>query len=793
MSQTLQNQITYAKSMSGIVELSDGAGTTISNGQIITNDLSGNNISSSTFNTTDLTLPRKSTAALNALLGSTIDLDLLIQNLNYNTSTRGFEFWDDQATGQIITVDTSNNGIDMNTINMSILANVLDINSPNLTFTNSTVSFPNSLVSFNDNLPTSTLTSATLGTQFITRAIADGRFGQLAAANTWSSTNTFNSNLPTSTITSATLSTQFITRAIGDGRFGQLAAANTFTSQNIFQNGILPCTTLTQRNIQLGGQNQLQYRQPGSDDNISIGEQTLQGDSDPVGQLNNTGQRNIGIGRFVLKNVDTGSDNIFIGYQAGSGAQYTRLVSVQPSRCIAIGSYSQSALNLYATDAISIGYNSLSNASGPATGNICIGSNVGNGLNFQTQNVLIGNNCAPTVNDNGVLAIGANCMGLATGSFNSGTAVGAAAGYNNAGGQGGCFIGANAGFANTTGNYSTCLGFKAGFSSTPTINDTICIGYNSAAFSDYECVFGGESSTEQVFLTLPKKHRLSCNQSAAVASFNILFRTNENVIINNTVTSINLPTPDVTGVNIGAKFNLLKTTSASNITINAPAGQTIGFINTSGVYATAATYTFTASTNNISVLCIANTGTSWLVINNNNIGFVDLTTNQTIAGIKTFSSPPVMSGASITSNTIPSTSINNTSFVNLTTNQSAGGIKTFTGDIILKKYYLSMFNPTTITAGGTTIGTPLYEYYRVNFAGGTINLPLTVNVEIGTVLRFRKTGNLASAIQVTPNTGQSIYPRNSVTTQTTLTDIMGGGSAYGSVILITATTWAILD
>jgi hypothetical protein len=56
MSQTLQNQILLAKSMNGIVSLSDGAGTTITNGSIITNDLSGNSVSANTFNIADLNL-----------------------------------------------------------------------------------------------------------------------------------------------------------------------------------------------------------------------------------------------------------------------------------------------------------------------------------------------------------------------------------------------------------------------------------------------------------------------------------------------------------------------------------------------------------------------------------------------------------------------------------------------------------------------------------------------------------------------------------------------------------------
>jgi len=44
MSQTLQNQLLLAKSMNGIISFSDGAGTTISNGQILTTDISSNTL-----------------------------------------------------------------------------------------------------------------------------------------------------------------------------------------------------------------------------------------------------------------------------------------------------------------------------------------------------------------------------------------------------------------------------------------------------------------------------------------------------------------------------------------------------------------------------------------------------------------------------------------------------------------------------------------------------------------------------------------------------------------------------
>jgi len=51
MSQSLQNQAIYAKSMNGIISISDGAGTTIENGTIISNDITTNSLT-----TGDLTL-----------------------------------------------------------------------------------------------------------------------------------------------------------------------------------------------------------------------------------------------------------------------------------------------------------------------------------------------------------------------------------------------------------------------------------------------------------------------------------------------------------------------------------------------------------------------------------------------------------------------------------------------------------------------------------------------------------------------------------------------------------------
>lgn len=56
--------------------------------------------------------------------------------------------------------------------------------------------------------------------------------------------------------------------------------------------------------------------------------------------------------------------------------------------------------------------------------------------------------------------------------------------------------------------------------------------------------------------------------------------------------------------------------------------------------------------------------------------YVDLTTNQTVGGIKTFTSPPVLSGASIEAATTPLAALAS-GVVDLTSTQTVGGAKTF--------------------------------------------------------------------------------------------------------------------
>lgn len=56
MAQTLQNQIMMSKSMNGLIVLSDGAGTTIQDGNIVTNNMTGSTITTGSLSTNDINL-----------------------------------------------------------------------------------------------------------------------------------------------------------------------------------------------------------------------------------------------------------------------------------------------------------------------------------------------------------------------------------------------------------------------------------------------------------------------------------------------------------------------------------------------------------------------------------------------------------------------------------------------------------------------------------------------------------------------------------------------------------------
>jgi len=716
MSQTLQNQITYAKSMNGIVELSDGAGTTISNGTINTDNIDVDNFNATNFTSNNIIVDymqilRDSNPTVNTALGFTVDVGLLVQNMIFQDTTRLYQIWNDTATNPIFQVDVSHNYITTETEHLYITSNFITIDAPQITFQNagvnftnsylaierlstagviaalgdvinlnylvqnlnydnvlrrfyiyndsgsntpvvidtsnnaitlttstflisagqlsvqatyytiqdSIVQFPNSTVTFNSFLPTTSLTTGFADNTFITRIYADSRYPRLASQNAFTNLNTFNTNLPRSTLTTATLDAQFVTKGIADGFYGRLIVANTFTGTNQFNRGILPCTTWSTTNIQVGGLNTMGNRQTTSLDNVGIGVDTLKGDADPTGYIYSTGSRNTAVGNYALMQQGSGFDCVAIGFEAMKLTGLERIygAGVSPSNCIAIGSGSQK-VNLYGYDNISIGKNSLNNV-GSGTSNIILGNNAGNGLGNVGSNVVIGSGAMPTSVDNGITCIGAGALGAAVGTCGTGTFIGFNAGRNNSNGNSNTFVGANAGLNNTGGANNQCFGVYAGRLSLSTGNFMTAIGYDSKCVQSNEFSIGGESYTERAELTLPNKVRLNCCQTVgSVATYNVSWRSNENIIVTTATTNfINLPIATYTdGLHVGATFNIIRSSgSTSNMYIVANGTETINYEGVSVV-----SFPIDSWVQSVSVTCIGFTAGAdmWAVCRYNN-------------------------------------------------------------------------------------------------------------------------------------------------------------------------------
>jgi len=793
---TLTNIALNARSLNGVIVISDGGGTIIQDGRVNTDNLITETMTSTNMISTNMIVPRINTNLI-PLLGGNINLTTLTQNMNFNTTAaRQFEIWNDSATGQILVIDVSNNVIYINTESMSIVTNtLLNCVSPNLTFTNSSVSFPNSTVSFNSYLPTSTLTPST-GTQLITKTYGDSTYATLAgsndftgqctfnaflptsflnassdsqfitrgsanliyprlsgATNAFTSTNTFNSSLPTSTITTTTGPTQFITRQIGDGRFGQLAAANIWTLQNTFRTGILPCRgsgANPESDIQIGGNNQFQYRQANSQYNIGIGALTIVGDS--VAPANNIGKRNIGIGHQSLQTGDNINDCIAIGYQAMQNCGSIRVYTVACQRQIAIGSGSMQN-GIYSTDSIAIGTNSLKNCTS-GNGNIVIAHN-GGVAQLNGSAVIIGSESSPTISDNGFVCVGYRTAGFATGSANRCVFVGEQAGLNNNNGYSNTHIGGLAGQNNTTGSQLTCIGtFAGGNGSINNAMNSVAIGCNAQYTDSWEFVIGGDDTLGGALsyprLTLPTKNRINCCQfTGTPTTFTINWRTNEYVVVNSaTCTQINLPQAISSNQNrVGAAFHICRThLSTSNLVISAFGTEKINWKGT--LHSSVAIDSWVMS---ISFVCVDNVAGNgvWTVFTYNDRVTLATDANriQTISDSTNIDYPvcfttiattgynPVYANSSLTYN--PNTSlltlqnlttaaVNILNKVNLATNQNAVSNPTLsfsTGENVL----LSDAGTTSITLpipAAANIGTKFVITRNVTGLDITINSPV---------------------------------------------------------------------
>lgn len=258
MAQSLQNQMTYAKSMSGIITLSDGAGSIIENGTVTSNNLNTNILTSNS-----LVLPRNSTPAVNTVEGP-IDVGNTLQNIGYDNTGRLLTI-DNDGGGPMMSFTTYTEVIQMTPDVVNMYPGTEFIIETSTKFQNGTCTFTNCPIVVTGNtiripristaavkllLSTSIELTELLQNLFfdiLTRSFEiwnDTATYAMVAFNTntntitFKSPTTFNTNLPTSTLT-PTSSTQLITKAYGDATYTSLSGINTWTSLNTFTGGLV--------------------------------------------------------------------------------------------------------------------------------------------------------------------------------------------------------------------------------------------------------------------------------------------------------------------------------------------------------------------------------------------------------------------------------------------------------------------------------------------------------------------------------------------------------------------------
>jgi len=789
MSQTLQNQIMYAKSMSGVISLSDGAGSIITNGEVITNNINTSTFTASTISVSNLFLPRLNTNLI-PIYGNTINTAVLLQNLTFQNSTRTLIIWDDTGTGPIILIDCYNNEVDINTLVMNIYGGILSINS-NTTFTNNVI-----IPRVNPNL-TALLGSSINLTNLCQSLFYDGRFLQiwnqagtiklfdidcvlntikingattfyssitlldntiangltitpieigyldgltsniqtqlnsiiasmitLSGNNSWTGTNSFsNTTTFTGNIIANSLTITPTEFGYLDGATSNIQSqlANTVTlntTQSITgtktMNDLLPIFSTSITSYKMGT-NSMQYQQATSTNNIAWGTNALRGKS--TIPANNVSKRNICIGDNTGANMQDSpcDDNVIIGYNAG------RTMFYQSQQSVIIGSNAY-GLNAWSLRNVIIGYNAVGTGTNQNTDCVVVGSNCGISLSGKSNVVCMGAG-------NGLLSNSFTVIG----SFNLSSAI-----LGNRvtilGNQNlinmnfdafSCAIGNENGSNQTTGFYNIYIGQFCNVASSNILNSAT-IGLSSTIPRSH-CLYLGASTADSITyqnVCVAFKNTLkSVKPITSSTSYDILFEDEETINITvNTITSINLPLPNSasgTVKNVGATFNLIKNyTNPIAITINAPSGQTIRLSDGT----TSATYIWSALEINLTVCCIANSSTSWGIINSQSSSGNVICSDLYIGGLSVYS--PYMSKL--------------------------------------------------INSNGA-LSTPLAGlYYWAGAANQNITLPIITTDMLGARVVVRRTGGTNTTFTITCGTGDLIYGKQGTTT-------------FSAAILLTAT------
>lgn len=559
-------------------------------------DASFNNIS-----TDNIYIPRINTALV-PLLGSSINLTTLNQNLNFDTALREFDFWDDAGTGQMMTIDASNNtiGITPNTLTIYTGGGGVFFTASTVTFTNTPMNLVNTSITF-DSTSTIVANAATI------------------------------SNVELSYLDGATSNIQAQINAITSGGFVTLTTTQTITGTKTM-NDLLPYFSLNNTSYKMG-LNAMATQPSTAANNIAWGTNALKG-STAQGAIVGA-NRNIVLGDNACQtfNLGTNDDNVVIGYNALKTAFVSNRQNVMIGSNVALNQAVQYR-NVF------IGYNVVSGSStGENRDNVVIGANTCIQLAGRAQIVIIGYG-------NGSSSSSVGNSWTIVGSLNATNAIqgnricifGSENLQNINADVFSCAVGNNNGNNQTTGYFNLYWGFNNNIAANNIINSITmgiaCIIPRSHCM--YLCASTADNITYQNMCIAFKTTTLCCKSVTGV-TYNLAFEDEEYIrIADNTMVTVNLPTPTATSgttKNVGGRWTLLRTqTTATTITINAPSGQTLR----TPTGTTASSYTMKATEWYVTITCIFNSGVSYQISSSQQTQISNIansyenTTNQTV-------------------------------------------------------------------------------------------------------------------------------------------------------------------
>jgi len=303
-----------------------------------------------------------------------------------------------------------------------------------------------------------------------------------------------------------------------------------------------------------------------------------------------------------------------------------------------------------------IAINSLMGSSSGSTNSSCIAIGTSSLVN--------------SVNSSSVIAIGAGAAtGTTTGATNC-VAIGGVLGND----LDCVVIGYNVGSTNQSNN--TLMGYGVGFNSGPSVG-SFCVGIGTNIFTAYSG-YGPHTPSYCSAVGYNSQTLNADNYNTSIGSFTL------NAMNGLNGTAYNTQYNTAIGYNAGSLHNQLNncTFLGANTDLTAENLTNVTCVGYGTTCGTSSTIQLGSNSETVAISGSLKSGSNTITsaqlgyLSNASGGLVDLNSTQTIVGTKTFSSAPVMSGASITSGTIGQSQINN-GYVDLSSNQTISGVKGF--------------------------------------------------------------------------------------------------------------------